>query len=352
MRRSLLLAIAACLLQYTLALPLAGADEVTISAVGDIMLSGSARPVLEQHGYAHAFAATRTLLAGSDIVVGNLEAPITNAGNEFTGKRFRFRAPLAVAPALRQAGFSVLTLANNHILDFGAAGLADTLGSLKGSSIRFCGAGSSLEQARAPAIIETQGKRIAFLAYSLTYPAEFFAGPKRAGTAPGYTPLVTADVRAARKIADYVVVSFHWGRELAGRPQPYQTRIAHQAIDAGADLILGHHPHVLQGIERYRDGVIFYSLGNFAFGSGSRASDRSIVARITLDGGIRQVEVFPLNVLNRQVRFQPRVLVGERGEQVIRKLNRLSAGMGTHLVKSGQRYLVTEFGSGQHLARK
>ena len=150
------------------------------------------------------------------------------------------------------------------------------------------------------------------------------------------------DIVRSRGFSDYVVVSFHWGAELAKLPKPYQQRAAHEAIDAGADLVLGHHPHVLQGIERYRGKAILYSLGNFAFGSVSSSADRSMIARITLDDTEQTVEVVPLNVLNREVRFRPAVLTGKRGDEVIARLNLLSQPFNTRLVSSGGRYLLND----------
>jgi poly-gamma-glutamate synthesis protein (capsule biosynthesis protein) len=304
------------------------------------MLAGSATAILDRQGYDLPFAATRSILSNSHITIGNLEAPITGRGSGFSDKRFRFRSRPEAARALKDAGFTVLTLANNHILDYGAIGLSDTLSSLDCIGISYCGAGKNLTAARTPGVIKAQGVRVAFLAYSLTYPAEFFAGTARYGTAPGHASLFVEDIRSARKGADYVVVSFHWGRELNSSPQQYQVAAARSAIDAGADLVLGHHPHVLQGIERYRNGLIFYSLGNFAFGSRSVASDRSIIARINLDQGVKEAEIIPLNVLNREVGFQPVPLKGKKGRDVIERLNTLSTGRGVRIAAESGRYLL------------
>ncbi len=182
--------------------------------------------------------------------------------------------------------------------------------------------------------------RVAFLSYSLTHPDEFFAGAGTAGTAPGYSRHFTADIKQAKKNADCVIVSFHWGEEGLEKPKPYQITTAHKAIDAGADIIIGHHPHVLQGVERYKDGVIFYSLGNFAFGSNSRSAAISMIARITFDGGVKEVEIIPLNVLNSQVSFQPRILKGAAAKAVAKKIDRLSSGLKSYLSVVGGRYLV------------
>ena len=318
----------------------ASAAPVTVNAVGDIMLAGSGEKTFRRLGYDYPFAATAGILGQADIVIGNLEAPIAVAGDEFTGKKFRFRLSPKAAPALKNAGFTHLTLANNHILEFGEEGLRQTLDSLEKQGIAFSGAGADLAAARKVLITEVKGVRIALLSYSLVYPEEFFAGNGRAGTAPGYTPLFTADILEAKKAADYVIVSFHWGGEGLDTPKPYQKSAGHKAIDAGADIVIGHHPHVLQGVEFYRDGVIFYSLGNFAFGSRSSKADCSIIARITLDNGIREVEIIPLNVLNREVRFQPRILTGPRRAAAASQLNRLSREMGTLISATDGRYLA------------
>lgn len=316
------------------------AQPVVINAVGDIMLAGSGAPLFRRTGYDYPFAAISATLRQGDLNIGNLESPIARVGEEYAGKKFRFRADPAAAAALQRAGFSHLSLANNHILDFGPGGLRETMATLDGLGISHAGAGPDLGSARQESIVTVRGVRIALLAYSLTYPAEFYAGGDRAGTAPGYENYYRADIARARKSSDYVVVSFHWGAECAEFPKDYQRVTAHRAIDAGADVILGHHPHVLQGIEYYKSGVIFYSLGNFAFASRSGKADRSMIARITLDNGISAVEVIPLNVLYSEVRFQPRLLTGSRGWAVVERLQRLSAEMGTVIKGSDDRYRV------------
>lgn len=327
------------------------AEKITIAAVGDIMLGGRGTALLARHGSDYPFSATSPVLRGADLSIGNLEAPLTGRGTEFSTKRFRFRADPQTAPALKRAGLSAVTLANNHILDFGPQGLEDTLSHLTAANIAYAGAGTNLDNARRPAIITVKGKRIGLLAYSLTLPNEFFATAGRAGTAPGYLRYVRDDIVRLRGATDYIVVSFHWGGELLATPRPYQVRMARAAIDAGADLILGHHPHVLQGIERYRNGAILYSLGNFAFATGSSRSDRSVIAVVTLDQGVTELELIPLNVLNSEVRLQPALLEGKRGEKVIDHLNRISAGMGTTIVRNGSRY-VMKIGRSQTIARR
>jgi poly-gamma-glutamate capsule biosynthesis protein CapA/YwtB (metallophosphatase superfamily) len=322
------------------ATPPASAREIVITAVGDIMLAGSGTATYARLGYDYPFAATTAELKNGDIVIGNLEAPISRHGREDTGKKFRYRSMAPTAAALRNAGFSIVTLANNHTMDFGDQGLKETLEHLDLAGIGHAGAGATLDTARRASIVSVKGVKVAVLAYSFTYPASFYATADRPGTAPGAPGYYRRDIARAREQADYVVVAMHWGAENTTVPKPYQVAVAHRAIDAGADVVLGHHPHVLQGIECYKQGVIFYSLGNYAFGTLSKSADRSVIARITLDHGVREIELLPLNVRNSEVRYQPKPLGGERGQGVIDRLNRISREMGTAIVGNRGRFLV------------
>ncbi len=317
------------------------AEEIVITAVGDIMLAGRWAPFLKKNGYNSPFTAVRKEFATSDINLANLESPIATGGQEYSEKKFRFRAEPQVAKAIRTAGFNLVTLANNHSMDFGAEALTETMRHLKDNGIAWVGAGENLSEARKMALYTIKGKRIAFLGYSLTQPIEFFAGQNRPGTAPGYEKLVTADITSARSQADYVIVSFHWGKEASGTVQAYQQTAAHKAIEAGADVIIGHHPHVLQGIEQYKKGIIFYSLGNFAFASKSTTADVSAMIRLRLNGNHHEAEIVPLDVLHRRVGFQPHVLTGERGAAVIEKLNDLSETFQTEIQGKDGRYAIT-----------
>ena len=304
--------------------------DTTVVAVGDIMLGGTATPELARMGYDYPFEHVSTVLRRGNVVFGNLEGPLTRRGTA-AGKQYVFRSPpQLVAPALARAGFSVLSLANNHSMDYGLEGLRDTVQALMQAGIRHAGAGDDLTAARQPAIIETNGARVAVLAYSLTFPEEFWAGPDRPGTAFGHENQVRADVAAARQRADIVLVSFHWGREGTVEPRDYQITLGRAAIDAGAAAVVGHHPHLLQGIGRYRDGVILYSLGNFVFGSYSPDAVRSAIAELRFrNGRVREVKLYPINVLNTEVVFQPTLLKDQAADEVVAQLQRLSQPLGT-----------------------
>jgi poly-gamma-glutamate capsule biosynthesis protein CapA/YwtB (metallophosphatase superfamily) len=311
-------------------------DTVTLAAVGDMMLGGSSQGIMEQQGYDYPFATTRHILTAADLTIGNLETPLTNQGAPITEKQFLFRnPPEKVAPALKRAGFDIVSLANNHTLDYGAEGLKDTMAALDLHEIRHHGAGMSLSEARKPVILKLpNGQQAGFLAYSCTFPEEFWATASSAGTAFCHERHVHADVaRLAEQKIDIIVVSFHWGAERMQELRPYQPLLAHTAIEAGADLVIGHHPHILQGIEYYREGLILYSLGNFTFGSRTQHARTSVVANIVFKGGrFAKLEMTPINVNNFEVDFQPRLLLDEKAAAVHSELQGLSglSGLGLH----------------------
>ena len=309
--------------------------HLVIAAVGDIMLDGSAREIMQEQGYDHAFDKMRPWLQKADIAFGNLEGPLTDRGEPAPDKKYLFRSPPAkVAEALKAAGFDVVSLANNHSLDYGSVGLADTIAALDKVGVHHVGAGENLAVARQAAILHRNGLKVAFLAYSLTFPEEFWATANRAGTVFGYREIVEGDIRAAKQKADIVVASFHWGQESKTQLRPYQVALGHAAINAGASLVIGHHPHILQSVERYKDGVILYSMGNFAFGSYSPNAKVSALAEIEFNGNkLTQVRLQPINVFNIQVLFQPQPLVGEAAANVISHLQQLSSMRETSLVK-------------------
>lgn len=307
-------------------------DEITIAAVGDLMLGNRTEPFLKEYGPDYPFADVKPFLGKADAVVGNLECSISSRGIAVKNKRFTLRAGKIAVQALSAAGFRVVTLANNHTMDFGPLALQDTLSILDDNDILYTGAGMDLADARTPAILKIKGKTLAFLAYSLTFPHEFFASAKRPGTAPGYAEFVKADVEKIRPLADIVVVSFHWGSELMATAKDYQIALGRQTIDWGADLVLGHHPHVLQELEIYKGHLIAYSLGNFVFGSESERTNSSIILLLSFKGkSLAKVEAIPLDVNNYRVKYQPHVLSGKAARNVLESVKVSSGRFNTKL---------------------
>jgi poly-gamma-glutamate capsule biosynthesis protein CapA/YwtB (metallophosphatase superfamily) len=306
--------------------------EITIAAVGDLMLGGRAEPFLMKYGPDYPFTNTMPVLSRADVVVGNLESSISTTGTAVKNKKFTLRAAPIAVQALKKAGIRVVTLANNHSMDFGPLALKDTIGILDKNNILHTGAGMDLDDARAPAILKVKGKTIAFLSYSLTFPLAFYASAGRPGTAPGYADFVRSDIKKARLAADLVVVSFHWGGELMTTAKDYQVELGRKSVDWGADLVLGHHPHVLQELEVYQGRLIAYSLGNFVFGSESNRTNNSMILLLTFQGkSLVRVEAVPLDVNNYRVKYRPRILQGQSARNVLESINAGSARFKTKL---------------------
>ena len=309
-------------------------------AAGDVMLGRTIGEAIGQSGRAWPFERVSDVLRAADVAFVNLESPLTEGG-ERAAKDFVFRGPLAGAASLAEAGVDVVSLANNHALDYGLQGLADTRGALAATGVAYAGAGDDETSARAPAIIQRNGLRLAFLAYVNTPPDSVsgFDVSSTAATAgkPGVAWLagpevVAEDVARAAQRADVVIVSMHTGLEYQDAPSELQVAAAHAAIDAGAKLVLGHHPHVLQGIERYKDGLIVYSLGNFVFdfdyvyfAQRGVPAALSVVLRVTLTKEkVVGCELVPVVIGEEDGRPHP--ATGDEAERVLERLRRLSDG--------------------------
>lgn len=316
---------------------LAEPPTITVQAVGDLNLSGDAEGTMRALGYAHAFEGTRALLAEGDLNLANLESPITSRGQK-QSKRFTFRMAPASAKAIAEAKILLVSQANNHAIDYGLQGMEDTLAALDRAGIAHAGAGKDLAAARAPAIVEVKGLKVGLLSYSLTFPTEFYATSSHGGTAHGEASWVAADVKALRARVDLVLVAFHWSAELLDTPKDYQRELGHLAIDAGADAVIGTHPHILQGIEIYQDKPILYSMGNYAFGSRSHKAADSALVRMTFAGNrLTALTAVPLDVDNTHLTFDPQVAHGAAAQRINGNLARLSQALGTTAIPRAER---------------
>lgn len=273
---------------------------VSLAAVGDVML---ARTIGARIEHASPFAGVASILRAADIAVANLEcAAASPATGSPAKKAFTFKAPPASIPVLADAGIDVVSLANNHALDFGPDAFAETMRLLDASHVAYAGGGANEARAHAPAIVTVNGVRVAFLGY-VKVMAEGKNGAgfdtrswEARGDAPGVAwadpPRIASDVAAAKQSSDAVVVMLHSGFEAARIPNVWQRAAAHAAIDAGAALVLGAHPHVLQGVEKYKNGFIAYSLGNFVFDG---PLTMSAILRVVFDKeSIKSVEWTPV----------------------------------------------------------
>ena len=266
----------------------------TLLAGGDVLLDRT-----EPEGI-DPFTKVQPDLASADVAIVNLEMAITERGEPYE-KEYVFRAPGSAALTLVGAGIDVVSLANNHVFDFGREGLEDTISVLDEVGILRPGAGSNNAEAYAPRILTLDnGVRVAFVSATAVVPGGFASGADRPGVADAKwaTPRVLAAVRAAAAGNDVVVVSLHWGVEREPCPNEEQRTLAQQIIEAGADLILGHHPHVLQPIETLDRSVIAYSLGNFAWHPRYGITGDTGVLEVVFDGSRIEGYRFHPHVLN------------------------------------------------------
>lgn len=243
--------------------------RVVLMAVGDIMLGRTIGDLILAEGVSAPFIDTAETLQSADITVGNLECPISARG-EAEEKTYTFRAPPLAAESLAFAGFDLVNLANNHSLDYGTIALQDTLSHLAQNQILSVGAGMNNTEAYAPVFLEVDGLKLAFLGFVDVHPTDYDyrtweASLEKPGVAWAHEDRVREGVIAAKNQADVVIVLVHNGYELIQRVSSQQQKIAQIAIESGASLVIGSHPHILGRIERYQDGLIAYSMGNFVF---------------------------------------------------------------------------------------
>jgi len=253
------------------------------------------------------------LLRDADIAMVNLECPITTRGVKVQ-KPYNFRMHPKYIASLEIAGIDIVNIANNHIFDYGNEGLFDTILYLDSARVLHVGGGRDRAEARRPIVAMIKGRKIGFVGYYGGGEAPV-AGENSPGVAVRSIQVILDDIRVLRQrdSVDFVVVTLHWGTEKAEFPDEGQKRFARAVIDGGADAVIGHHPHVLQGIERYKSGVIVYSLGNFVFGGIDRASYDTGLFEIKI---VRQTTTYtflPVGVRHWNVR----ALHGTEAERVL-----------------------------------
>jgi poly-gamma-glutamate synthesis protein (capsule biosynthesis protein) len=299
----------------------------SLTAVGDVNLGGDVSPTLAARGWAWPWSTVGDLLRSTTLTFANLECTMSYTGSPVPGKTFTFRGDPAALAAMRDdGGVDVVSQANNHARDYGAQSLLDSLSYLDAAGIKHCGAGADYASAYRPAYLDANGLRVAFLAYDEIGYSSWYADTGFPGVCDATnTGQLAQDVRAAREAADMVVVSFHWGTERKTTPDPIQTSLARLAIDNGADLVLGHHPHVAQGFEFYNGKLIANSLGNFVFNPGSEQGRYTILTRFDMDSrGFVGASVRPVYISN----CRPQLMGGAEGDAWISQVAALTRALG------------------------
>lgn len=291
--------------------------ELKIVAVGDILLGRGVGMRLKNGNkdFTYPFLEVRDILRKGDVVFGNLEEPITSSTHSLTGikegGKYVLKNDVEAIEGIKYAGFNLMNLANNHILDYYERGLFDTMDILDKNGIKYAGAGRNLEEARKPAIMEVKSMKVGMLAYTdmaeIVYKGnpnyKFAAGEDKPGVAPRplkFDDSIKKDIEELRSKVDILIVSLHWGVEESFEVLPEQREFAHSLIDNGVDVILGHHPHQFQGIEIYKGKPVFYSLGNFIFDQNDPENQESFIVTLDYKGSrLTGIEAVPVRTIGK-----------------------------------------------------
>jgi len=317
-------------------------QEITLAAVGDVMLGRKTGREIDQFGLDYPFGLVAERLSSADITFCNLEAPLGTTGTMLPGKEIWLRGRLEYVQCLKLGGIDIVNLANNHILDYDSPCLLETLDILDQNGIAHGGAGVDNVASRRPAILEADGIKVAFLGYtefadpglfwSFSYRRSFVATETLPGCNPLDMAMVAEDVARAKTEADLVVVVYHWGMEDIPYPQPFNPlndleTIARQTIDLGANVVLGTHPHAVQGYETYGGGLISYSLGNFVNDQNRETQKESMILELQMGpSGVLSARVTPCWIISTQ----PRFMQGDEARLLLEKIEEISAGFRDH----------------------
>lgn len=319
----------------------------SLIVVGDIMLGEHAGKALKPGGTDYPFEATLPLLSNASIVLGNLEGPLARKSAR-EDRKYSYKVNPELAAALTRSRINVLTLANNHALDCGRDGVLETLEALVSAGAGAIGAGANQWAAHQPLIRQAGPWRIGLLGYY--WNQRCAATVDLPGVAMDTPEALKADIGVLRDRVDRVVVTFHWGVPYERQPSRKNRAKARFAVDCGADVVIGHHPHIVQPFEIYHGCPIFYSVGNFTFGSRNSRAEGLLVA-IRFEDAQTTAIAYPLYVKNRdpRVRYQPKVLRGSGADRVLRRLAETSGPAGSDLrIEAGRGILrVHRSGAGR-----
>lgn len=312
--------------------PGSGIEDITLAFAGDTLLGFRIGDLIRERGTDYPWGGVTPTLGGADLAMVNLECSVSVRGSP-QDKKWTFRAEPEALTGLRNAGVDLVSLANNHVLDYGQEAFEDTLANLDKAGVARVGAGLNVDEAARPVILEAKGFKVGFLAATEFYPEAWLATDTRPGVwSARYGEKLAAALKTLRPEVDCVVVSLHWGVEYESYPYAYQRQLARGLIDAGADLIIGHHPHVLQGLEVYKGGLIAYSLGNFVFTYKNRESQDSGILVVTLDrAGLAAARFLP--VFTNYGR--PILETGEDYDQILANMNTWSRDWGAFVDSAG-----------------
>lgn len=312
--------------------------RVSFCAVGDILLDRGIRKKIKQNSVDYPFENVGEFLNGFDLAFCNLECPVSARGAS-TGKIYCFRADTNFFTGIKNAGFNIFSLANNHTIDWGRKACMDTKEIIEKHNLYAVGAGKDQKEARKPVIIRMNGLRFALFAY-VGLPLKGLIWPEtKPGPAQATIEEIIAEIKKIREQVDFVVVSLHWGLEYQHKPMANQSEWAHKIIDAGADLVIGHHPHVLQSIEVYKNRFILYSLGYFVFDQHKLYQRQTgIFSCIFKKGKIDSLSFYPVLLEN----FRPGFVKDTAYKLIEEKIKEISEGYKTKFLSRDDKIFLTD----------
>ena len=315
------------------------APEFSVTAGGDVISGFGVSGVVASLG-SGLFKSIAPTFEKSDFGFVNLESPLTTGGDAQGWKDVVIKGNPDLAPAMAASGINVVTHANNHAGDMGDSGLLDSIRYCEKNDIAVVGAGKDLDEAMSGTILKTEdGVKVAFLGFTDVLPVGYPATSSSPGVAPGRADInaVKSAVKAAAKKADFVIVGWHWNFEYKRAPTALEVSQGHAIIDAGADIIFAHHPHLLDGVEEYNDGLIFYSLGNLVFSgfSGETAETILVRAKVSKDG--IDAQLVPVVGGGSGV---PSVVKGSQADSILERFQGFSAALDTNVkIADGKGYV-------------
>lgn len=322
--------------------------KLIFTAVGDIMLGRSVGKRLEKAGsYKKAFNDVADVLKQGDIVFANLESPMTASTHGLNReKKIVLKSSPDAIEAITSGGFNLLSLSNNHILDYYDTGLFDTISILDKNGIAHSGAGKNTEEAGKPAVIEKNGYKIGLLAYTdmanYVYEGDprisFAAGDSKAGVIPRDYETIRQAISKLRDSVDLLVVSLHWGVEESFTITPEQVDFARKLLDDGADIILGHHPHQFQGMEIYNGKPILYSMGNFMFDQNDPENMETFIIEMHYEGlNLKNLTALPVRIVDKS---RAELQSGESAQSMIKREAGLCEQLGTTVEIQGDTLIL------------
>ncbi len=288
--------------------------SVRFLAVGDIMLARGTEKISLRKGFNFPFEKIFKIIKGYDLAFCNLESIISAKGTPIN-KPITFEADTLFLTPFKLSGFNIINLSNNHALDYGREALTDCIKRLKKAGFYTVGAGDNLKKAYKPLIIKKNSLKIAFISFC-SIPTGLPVKKDRSQIAVFNLDTAISIIQRIRDTVDFIILSLHWGIEYQHSPSSQQKIIAHKLIDNGADIVIGHHPHVIQEFEFYKNKPIIYSLGNFIFDQRGREKNEAVIFTCTMKKGKRiNVKLWPIKIL----RTQPRLLTMYEETKFVRR---------------------------------